>query len=177
MNNIKNDGLTMDIEDKIKQLISEIGHVKSIKPDGKLDDSFILAYITQNNKRATKDYLQVVAAYNKLRKDDSFIKESNPKVCEETLKKFVFNYEFLVRPITTICSAPTESIYTGEIIKMPKTKDAKDFDHGEGWKASLPDKAPKYKVGDQVIYWYKSNILLDNELLHLVSSISGMIIG
>jgi len=175
MKNIENDGLTMDIEDKIKQLMSEMGEKKSIKPNGNLDDSFILTYITQNNKRAAKDYLQIVAAFNKLKKEDSSFKVSSPKVSVETLRKFVFNYEFLVRPITTICSAPTESIYSGEIIKVPEKKDARDFADGEGWKA-LVTKEPKYKVGNKIMYWYKSNIILDYELLHIVSSISGRII-
>ncbi len=175
MKNTQNDGLTMDMEDKIKQLIVEMGEKDSIRPDGKLNDSVILSYITQNNKRAAKDYIQIVKTYNKLKKDDSFIKESNPRVSEETLRKFLFDHEFLVRPINTICSAPTESIYSGEIIKVPEKKDARDFADGEGWKA-LVTKVPKHKVGDKIMYWYKSNIILDYELLHLVSSISGRII-
>jgi hypothetical protein len=175
MKNIQNAGLTMDMEDKIKQLIVEMGEKDSIRPDGKLNDSVILSYITQNNKRAAKDYVQIVKTYNKLKKDDSFIKESNPRVSKETLEKYLFDFEFLVRPVKMLYSSSTESIHSGEIIKVPEKKDVREYAEGEQWKALIA-KEPKYKVGDKILYWYHSIILLDFEILHLVSSISGRIL-
>jgi hypothetical protein len=173
MKNIKNDGLALTIEDKIKQLMHEMGYINCIKPDGKLNDRFIVEYLTQHNKEATKDYVRVVTAYAKLRNDVSFVKESNQKVSKETLKKFVFEYEFIVRPIKTIQVHHIDGVFAGEIIKLPE-KDARDFSDGEGWKALLEQSSRK--VGDKIIYWYKNNIILDSELLHLVSSISGRIL-
>jgi len=175
MKNIKSDGLTMNLEDKIKQLISEIGHIHCVKPDGKLDDSFILTYITQNNKRAAKDYFQVVAAYNKLKSNETFVKENSPKVSDTTLKKYLFYHDALVRPLKTVHKNHNDILFAGEILKLPEKKSASEYDHGEGWKALLEPER-QFKIGDKVLYNYKTNIVLDHEMLHLVCSFSGKII-
>ncbi len=177
MKNIKNDGLTMDIEDKIKQLMDELGQNKCITPDGRLNNDFILTCLTQNNKRAAADHLKILSAFNKLKKNDQFFYKSNAKVSEETLNKIQLFGEHLVRPIIPNENYKHGAIHTGIIIKLPEKRNTNQYDDGESWKA-LIEKETTFKVGDKVLYCYGgsgSNLVLDNELLHLVCYFLGKI--
>ncbi len=114
-------------------------------------------------------------AYNKLRKNNEFIKEFNSRrVSEETLKNLLLANEYLVRPYKANDTSFNRNIYFGEIIKLPAVLDI-NYAEGDEWKALLK-KGIEYNIGDKVLYSFKSNILLDNELLHVVGCFTGKIL-
>lgn len=152
-----------------------MGQKQCIRPDGKLDDSFILTYLTQNNKRAAHDYIRILAAFNKLKENDPVLKGNRPKVSDKTLKKFVFFSDAVVRPLDTIFNSPDDFLYIGEILKLPEKKSTRDYDDSEAWKALIETES-RCRVGDKIIYGFKANVVLDDELLHLVWNVTGRII-
>jgi hypothetical protein len=161
-------------ESRLKFLIAQSGEFESIRPDGKLDDGLILDYLLQINPQAAKDYFEIVGAYNKLKKEDDFIKGMHKRqVSEKTLKNLVFFHDVLVKPIKPTEKFGRLSIYVGEVLKLPSS--TSQYDEGESWK-SLIKKDKDFNVGDKVMYSYKSNIILDNVLLHLVSGFAGKIL-
>ena len=161
----------LEIEKSIGSLLQEHDY-SSVMPDGSLSEHFILSYLTRNNDHAAKGYHKILLAYEKVKKYEAFAKVMQSKrVDEKSLKKLVFFYDTLVRPIKEKEGTVQGSMYVGEIIKLPKPEP----DEGEEWKALL-HKKERYQVGDKVLYYMKSNIILDNELLHLVSSFTGKLL-
>ncbi|MGP8215672.1 MAG: hypothetical protein ACLQQ4_08935 [Bacteroidia bacterium] len=82
--------------------------------------------------------------------------------------------EYLVRPYKANDTSFNRNIYFGEIIKLPAVLDI-NYAEGDEWKALLK-KGIEYNIGDKVLYSFKSNILLDNELLHVVGCFTGKIL-
>lgn len=166
---------TSEFEENIRYSIVIMEQYDCIKADGNLDESFILSRILENNEMATLEYRRILSAYATLRKNDAVIKGlSSGKVKMETLNNIILTQETLVRPIKTREVAFNQSIYYGKIIKLPVEREPYRED-GDSWKA-LIEKKKEYEVGDKVLYTHKTNILLDNELLHLVFGFSGKLL-
>lgn len=162
-----------EIERSIKHLILDMAQYDCIKADGSLDDHFILSYLLRNSDHAVKEYNRILLAYEKVKKNETFIKVmQSRKVDSQTLKRIVLFYESIVRPIKVKDDLMGGGVYIGEILKLPSLESGREYDEGEEWKTLL-HKEKQYKVGDKVFYNMKSNIILDYELLHLV----GMFIG
>jgi len=163
------------LEENIRYLIVEMEQYHFINVDGDLDEGFLLHSIIENNPMAALEHKRLLNAYNKLRKSDAFIKEFNSrKVSEKTLKSLMLTSEYLVRPHKSNDKSFNRSIYFGEIIKLPSALDS-NYIEGDEWKALLK-KETDYNLGDKVLYSFKSNILLDNELLHVVGCFCGKIL-
>lgn len=175
MKQVKKSKTELETEKSIMYLLKERGEFECIKPDGTLDESFILSYLIHNEHRSAQEYNKVIRAFNKIKERDSFIKRMNSrKVSENTLKSIIIFNEAIVRPFSTKDNFQ-HGIYAGEIIKLPPAKSANEYDEGEGWKA-LIQKDSNFKIGDKVLYNFKCNIVLDDELLHMVGSFAGKIL-
>ena len=163
------------IQRKIKFLINE-GQYECINPGGELSENFILSCIVQHNEKAAMEQRKIITAYRKLKKQDAFIKSIPTwKVKEETLTRLVLYNETLIRPLNVKEIFGNNGVYFGEVIKLPRTQ-GQEYDESEKWKA-LIEKEKEINVGDKVIYSYRSNIILDNELLHLASFFVGKIVS
>jgi hypothetical protein len=164
-----------EIEENIRYSIVVMEQYENIKADGSLDESFILTSIINHNKDAALDYRRILSAYANLRKNDAVIKGlCSGKVSQETLKNLVLNQEALVRPLKAKESTFNRSVYYGKIIKLPFEREPYRED-GEAWK-SLIERKKEYDIGDTVLYTHKTDIIMDNELLHLVYSFSGKLL-
>jgi hypothetical protein len=159
-------------ERNIKTLINRLGQYNCIKPDGNLDEVFMLSYLVRNSKPTAEAYKKLNTAFEELKKNKAF-EDFNPLVKESTLKNIEFYGDYLVRPAKSEVNSRFDNIFIGTIIKLPK-KSASDYFPGEAWKASLED---PFKVGDKILYICKSNIILDFECLHLVTWFTGKILN
>lgn len=163
------------LEENLRYMIVEMEQYHFINPDGSLDEGFLLHSIIQSNPKAALEHKRLTDAYNKLRKCDAFIKVFNSrKVSDKTLKSIMLSSEYLVRPYKSNDTSFNRSIYFGEILKLPALLD-NNYADGEEWKG-LVEKGIEYSIGDKVLYSFKSNILLDNELLHVVGCFCGKVL-
>jgi hypothetical protein len=164
-----------EIEESIRYSIVVMQQYDCIKPDGFLDESFILTSIINHNLDAALEYRRFLSAYANLRKNDAVIKGlCSGKVSEETLKNLILTQEALVRPLKAKEATFNRSVYYGKIIKLPLEREPYRED-GESWK-SVIEKKREYDVDDKVLYTHKTDIIMDNELLHLVCSFSGKLL-
>lgn len=161
------------LEQRIKSLINRLGQNHCIKPDGCLNEAFILAYLLRNCKQAAEVHGKLMTAFDALKKEDIF-KKSEQFVSKETLRKIELYSEYLVRPAEPDSQSRFGNIFTGTILKIPKTLPSNYFP-GDEWKILL-GKEDDFKIGDQIVYNSKNNIILDNECLHLVGYIVGKIL-
>lgn len=163
-----------EIERSLELQINQEGEFDSIKADGQLDEAFILTYLIRNNQEAAQDYWKIIKAFNKIKQRDIFIKGMHSrKVSKETLKKIILNNEAIVRPLKSENAIRHSRVYFGEILKLPAINS--DCVDGDEWKA-LVKKETDFDVGDKVIYNYKYDIILDNELLHIVGCFAGKLL-
>ncbi len=98
--------------------------------------------------------------------------ESNGKrVSQKTLDSLELFNDALVRPMKFKGNIKLDNGYFGVIVKLP----AANFeDDGEQWKRLLK-KEKGFQVGDLVIYAFKLKIVLDGEMLHMVSYFIGKV--
>ena len=172
MRPVKKRPTTVQEMEKNIHLLLEQENYSAVKPDGSLSEHFVLSYLIRNDDNAAETYGKIHRAYEKVKLHDGYKKVMEArKVSKKTLQSIVLFYECLVRPIKVKDNIMQGSIHVGEILKLPKV----EYDEAEQWKASL-DKDEKYKVGDKVFYNMKSNIVLDNELLHLVGMPTGKLL-
>ncbi|HTA81469.1 MAG TPA: hypothetical protein VK783_00915 [Bacteroidia bacterium] len=163
-----------ELERSIKYLLLDQEQFDSIKPDGSLDETFILSYLVRNNDHAAKEYGRILRAYEIVKKHGMFTKVmESRRVSDKTLQGIELYYESIVRPIKAKEDGLRGHIYTGEVLKLPSPA-GREYDTGEEWKALL-EKEKRFMVGDKVLYNMKSNLILDNELLHLVGTFTGKI--
>lgn len=165
------------VERNIRFLIDEMGQYEAILPDGELSPEFILSYITQHNAIAAQERKKIVRAYEKLKTSHPFIKGMySRKVDEQVLKKIILFQDYLVRPSKVIAPLQNRCAYTGIILKLPELLRGSEYPEGDEWK-KLIEKGSDFKVGDKIIYSYRNHIVVNNELLDLVSMPVGKVIS
>jgi len=98
-----------------------------------------------------------------------------PRADENIFKKYVFLNEALVRPIINNRNRHIDDVFTGIILKLPVNKLHHTAFSGDEWKTFL-EKESDFKVGDKVLYNGKTNIVMNEETLHLVGWFIGKIL-
>src|ERR1700722_17166722 len=98
MKNIKKEWDQMILESRIKSLITQYGQNKSIKPNGFLNEYFIISYLVNNCKQASVEYRKLLQVFEEIKKD-ALPNNWHPKVRDEILDKYEFYDEAVVRPV------------------------------------------------------------------------------
>jgi hypothetical protein len=159
-----------DLEKKIKTLEDKVLY-GAITSSGRLNLKSVLQYILKGDRKAKLRYSTIIIEFNKIKNHPDFAERYNGIVKPETLKKIRLYNSYLVRP--SKCGT-SNGLFYGTILKLPSVNSFSQLPDGDGWK-SLIKKEEEINVQDAVFYTNKTDIVLDNETLHLVGYFEGKI--